>query len=101
MSDLKLRPLADRLVVEPLEAENRTESGLFIPETAKEKPQQGKVVAVGPGAHKGNSGEHIPMDVEVGQTVLFGKYAGTDIKLNGKEYKILKENDVLAIVEDQ
>lgn len=99
MSKLKLRPLGDRLVVEPKEAENRRESGLFIPETAKEKPQQGVVLAVGPGAFKEDGSARIPMDVEEGDTVLFGKYAGTDIKLEGKEVKILKESDVLAIVE--
>ncbi len=99
MANLKLRPLADRVVVEPIEQQERTESGLYIPETAKEKPQQGVVVAVGPGAHRENSAERIPLDVAVGDRVLFAKYAGTDVKLDGKELKILKESDVLAVVE--
>ncbi len=100
MADLKLRPLGDRLIVEPLEQELRTESGLFIPETAKEKPQQGHVLAVGPGNFKEGSSERIPMDIKAGDRILFAKYAGTDIKLSGKELKILRENDVLAILED-
>jgi chaperonin GroES len=99
MADMKLRPLGDRLIVEPLEQEARTESGLFIPETAKEKPQQGRVLAVGPGAYKEGSSERIAMDVKEGDRVLFAKYAGTDVKLGGKEVKILRETDVLAIVE--
>jgi chaperonin GroES len=99
-SKLKMRPLADRLVVEPAEHEEKTSSGLYIPETAKEKPQQGRVLAVGPGAYKEDSSERIQMDVKVGDRVLFAKYAGSDIKLEGKELKILKESDILAIVED-
>ena len=95
---MKLRPLGDRVVIEPLEKEERTESGLFIPETAKEKPQEGTIVAVGAGK-RDDDGKHIPMDVEVGQTVLFAKYAGTEIKLEGKKVLILKESDILAIVE--
>lgn len=100
MADMKLRPLADRLVVEPIEQETRTESGLFIPETAKEKPQQGRVLAVGPGTFKEGSSERIPMDVKEGDRVLFAKYAGTDFKMGGKELKILKENDVLAVISE-
>lgn len=100
MADMKLRPLADRLVVEPIEQETRTESGLFIPETAKEKPQQGRVLAVGPGTYKEGSSERIPMDVKEGDRVLFAKYAGTDFKMSGKELKILKENDVLAVISE-
>ena len=99
MADLKLRPLADRLIVEALEQESRTESGLFIPETAKEKPQQGTVLAVGPGAYKEGSSDRLPMDVKKGDKVLFAKYAGTEVKVAGKEVKILKESDILAIVE--
>jgi chaperonin GroES len=95
---MNLRPLGDRVVIEPLEKEERTESGLFIPETAKEKPQEGTIVAVGAGK-RDDDGKRIPMDVEVGQTVLFAKYAGTEIKLEGKKVLILKETDVLAIVE--
>ncbi len=100
MAKLKLRPLADRLVVEPLEQEERTAGGLYIPETAKEKPQQGVVLAVGPGAYKENSSERIPIDVKKGDKVLFAKYAGSDIKLNGSELKILRESDILAVIEE-
>jgi len=100
MAKLNLRPLADRLVVEPLEQEERTAGGLYIPETAKEKPQQGKVLAVGPGAYKENSAERIPVDVKKGDKVLFAKYAGSDIKVNGSELKILRESDILAVIED-
>ena len=95
---MNLKPLGDRLVIEPVEQEEQTASGIFLPETAKEKPQQGKVVAAGPGARK-ESGERIDLDVKVGDTVLYAKYAGTTIKLDGTEYLILKESDVLAIVE--
>jgi chaperonin GroES len=83
--------------VEPAEQEEQTALGIFLPETAKEKPQQGKVIAAGPGARKEN-GERIEMDVKVGDRVLYARYAGTSIKLDGKEYLILKESDVLAIV---
>jgi chaperonin GroES len=95
---MKLRPLGDRVVIEPLEKEERTESGLFIPETAKERPQEGTILAVGAGK-RDDDGKYIPMDVEIGQTVLFAKYAGTEIKLEGKKVLILKESDILAIVE--
>lgn len=95
---MNLKPLGDRLVVKPLEQEEQTTSGIFLPETAKEKPQQGKVIAAGPGARK-DSGERVAMDVNVDDTVLYAKYSGTTIKLNGAEYLILKETDVLAIVE--
>lgn len=94
---MNLKPLGDRLVVKPIEQEEVTSTGLYLPETAKEKPQQGKVVAVGPGARKEN-GERVAMDVSVEDTVLYAKYSGTNIKLDGKEYLILKESDVLAIV---
>ncbi|GIV78531.1 co-chaperone GroES [Litorilinea aerophila] len=96
---MNLRPLGDRLVVKPIEEAEQTSTGIFLPETAKEKPQQGKVVAAGPGARKEN-GERIPLDVKVDDTVLYAKYAGTSIKLQGEEYLILKESDVLAIVEN-
>jgi chaperonin GroES len=96
---MNLRPLGDRVIVTPIEADDQTPTGLFLPETAKEKPQQGKVVAAGPGARK-EDGERIAMDVKVDDTVLYAKYGGTTIKLDGKEYLILKENDVLAIVEN-
>jgi chaperonin GroES len=96
---MNLKPLSDRLVIKPLEQAEQTASGILLPETAKEKPQQGKVVAAGPGARK-ETGERVAMDVKVNDTVLYAKYSGTTIKLNdGKEYLILKESDVLAIVE--
>ncbi len=95
---MNLKPLGDRLVIKPLEQEEQTTSGIFLPETAKEKPQQGKVIAAGPGARK-ETGERVAMDVNVDDTVLYAKYSGTTIKLNGAEYLILKETDVLAIVE--
>ena len=96
---MNLKPLGDRVVVLPVEQDDQTTSGIFLPETAKEKPQQGKVVAAGPGSRK-ESGERIAMDVEVADTVLYAKYAGTSIKLDGQEYLILKESDILAIVEN-
>ena len=95
---MNLKPLGDRIVVEPVEQEEQTASGLFLPETAKEKPQQGKVIASGPGARK-ETGERVEMDVKVGDKVLYAKYAGTTVKMDGKEFLILKETDVLAIVE--
>ena len=96
---LNLKPLGDRLVVEPLEQDDKTLSGIILPETAKEKPQKGSVLAVGLGA-RDDLGKRILMDVQVGQVVLFAKYAGTEIKLDGKKILILKESDILAIVED-
>lgn len=95
---VNIRPLGDRVVVEPLEQEEQTASGLFLPETAKEKPQQGKVVAVGLGK-KDDDGERISLDVSEGDTVLFAKYAGTEIKLDGKKVLIMKESDILGIIE--
>jgi chaperonin GroES len=95
---VNIRPLGDRVVVEPLEQEEQTASGLFLPETAKEKPQQGKVVAVGLGK-KDDDGDRISLDVSEGDTVLFAKYAGTEIKLDGKKVLIMKESDILGIVE--
>jgi len=94
---MNLKPLGDRLVIEPTEQAEQTASGIFLPETAKEKPQEGTVVAAGPGGRK-EGGERIVMDVKVGDKVLYARYSGTNIKLNGKEYLILKETDVLAIV---
>jgi chaperonin GroES len=97
---LQMRPLGDRVVVEPIEREETFAGGqLVLPETAKEKPQQGEVLAVGLG-RKDDEGKRIPMDVEVGQTVLFAKYGGTEVKLDGKKLLILKESDILAIVEE-
>jgi chaperonin GroES len=94
----KLKPLADRIVVEPTEREEVTASGIYVPETAKEKPQEGKVIATGPG-RKDDDGKRIPMDVAEGDRVLYAKYAGTEVKLDDKKYLILKESDVLAILE--
>ena len=96
---MNLKPLGDRVVVLPIEQSDQTTSGLFLPETAKEKPQQGKVVAAGPGSRKEN-GERIPMDVKTEDTVLYSRYGGTTIKLEGLEYLILREAEILAIVEN-
>jgi chaperonin GroES len=96
---LNLRPLGDRVVIEPIEQEETFAGGqLVLPETAKEKPQQGEVLAVGAG-RKDEEGKRIPMDVEVGQKVLFAKYAGTEVKIEDKKLLILKESDILAILE--
>ncbi|MDP2964415.1 MAG: co-chaperone GroES [Pelolinea sp.] len=95
---LKLKPLGSRLVVEPIEQEDVTASGIVLPETAKEKPQKGKVLSMGPG-DRDEDGKRIPMDVKVGDTVLYAKYSGTEIKMDQKKLLILKESDVLAIVE--
>jgi chaperonin GroES len=94
---LKLKPLADRVVVEPTEQEEMTVSGIYVPETAKEKPQKGKVIAVGPG-RKDDEGKRIPMDVAEGDRVLYARHAGTEVKLEDKKYLILKESDILAIL---
>jgi chaperonin GroES len=95
---MNLKPLGDRLIVEPIEQEEMTASGIVLPETAKEKPMQGKVLAIGPGARK-EDGSRIAMDVSTGDTVLYAKYAGTEVKIENKKYLILKETDVLAIVQ--
>jgi len=95
---LKLKPLADRVVIEPSDREERTPSGIILPETAKEKPQEGKIIATGPG-RRDEDGKLIPMDVKEGDIVLFAKYAGTEIKIDDKKLLILKESDILAIVE--
>ena len=94
---INLKPLGDRVVVEPIEQDEMTPSGLVLPETAKEKPQKGVVVAAGPGA-RDEDGKRISLDVSVGETVLFAKYAGTEFKVDGKKLLILKESDLLAIV---
>ncbi len=91
---MDLEPLGDRVIVEPGESEERTESGIVIPDTAKEKPQEGKVVAVGPGRYE--EGKLIPLDVKPGDVVIFSKYGGTEVKVGGKEYLILSERDILA-----
>jgi len=95
---INLKPLGDRLVVEPQQREQTTMSGLVLPETAAEKPQQGEVIAAGPG-RRDDDGKRIPLDVAVGDTVLYAKYGGTEIKINDQKLLILKESDVLAIVE--
>ena len=93
-----LKPLEDRIVVEPLEAEQVTASGLVIPDTAKEKPQEGKVIAVGPG-RVDDKGARVPVDVAVGDLVLYSKYGGTEVKYSGEEYLVLSARDVLAVIE--
>jgi chaperonin GroES len=95
---LKLRPLGDRVLVEPIEREEITASGIYVPETAKERPQEGVVVAVGPG-RKDDDGKVVPMDVKKGDRVLYAKYGGTEVKLEEKKYLILKETDILAILD--
>lgn len=94
---LNLKPLGNRVIVEPIEQEDITAGGIVLPETAKEKPQQGMVLAIGPGA-RDEDGEHIPMDVTKGDKILFAKYSGTEIKIDGKKYLILREDDILAVV---
>jgi chaperonin GroES len=93
-----LKPLEDRIVVQPLEAETTTASGLVIPDTAKEKPQEGTVLAVGPG-RVDDKGARIPLDVQVGDIVLYSKYGGTEVKYNNEEYLVLSARDVLAVIE--
>ena len=95
---MNLKPLADRLVIEPVEQEEVTTGGIFLPETAKEKPQQGKVIAAGPG-RTDDDGKRVAMEVKVGDRVLYAKYSGTEVKLDNKRLLIMRENDVLAIVE--
>jgi chaperonin GroES len=94
----KIKPLSDRVVVQALEAAEQTRGGLYIPDTAKEKPIQGKVVAVGPGKLS-DEGERLAPDLKVGDTVLYGKYSGTEVTVDGEEYLILRESDVLAVIE--
>ena len=93
MSKINIKPLADRVIIKPLAAETKTSSGIYIPDSAKEKPQQGKVVAVG----KGTKEE--PMTVKVGDTVLYGKYSGSELKLDGVDYLIMRESDILGILQ--
>jgi len=95
---MNLKPLGDRLIVEPIEQEGTTASGIVLPETAKEKPMQGKVLAIGPGA-RNEDGSRIAMDVSADDTVLYIRYGGTEVKIESKKYLILKETDVLAIVQ--
>lgn len=98
MASLKLRPLGDRVWVEPIEREETTASGIVLPETAKEKPMEGKILAVGPGS-RNDKGERQPLDVKVGDRVLFAKYAGTEVKNDGTRYLIMREGDLLAIID--
>ena len=96
---MKVKPLHDRVLVQRLEEEEKTKGGIIIPDTAKEKPQQGKIIAVGPG-RLNEKGERIPMEVKENDRVLFSKYAGNEIKIDGVEYLIMREDDILAILED-
>lgn len=96
---MKFRPLHDRVVVERIEAEEKTAGGIIIPDSAKEKPQQGRVVAVGPGG-RDETGKLIPLDLQIGDRVLFGKWSGTEVKLDGVEYLIMKESDVMGVLTD-
>ena len=98
MASVNIKPLEDRVVVQTLEAETTTASGLVIPDTAKEKPQEGQVIAVGPGRIDDN-GNRVPLDVAVGDVVIYSKYGGTEVKYRGEEYLILSARDILAIVE--
>jgi chaperonin GroES len=95
---MKIRPLQDRVIVKRLEEEEKTKGGIIIPDTAKEKPQEGKVTAVGKGKVT-EEGKVIPMDVKVGDKILFGKYSGTEVKIGGEEHLIMKEEDILGIIE--
>ena len=94
---MKIKPLADRVVVKPLEAEEKTKGGLYVPDTAKERPQQGEVIAVGPG-RVSDDGKKIPMEVKVGDRILYGKYSGTEVTYDGVEYLIMRESDIFAII---
>ena len=94
---MKFRPLHDRVLIEVLDSEEKTAGGIIIPDTAKEKPQEGKVVAIGSGART-EDGKIIPMDVKVGDLVLFGKWSGTEVKMNGEDYLIMKESDIMGII---
>ena len=96
---VSIKPLEDRIVVKPLDAEQTTASGLVIPDTAKEKPQEGEVLAVGPGRYDDDGEKRIPLDVKIGDTVLYSKYGGTEVKYSGQEYLILSARDVLAVIE--
>jgi chaperonin GroES len=97
---MKFRPLHDRVVVRRIDAEEKTAGGIIIPDTAKEKPQQGEVVAVGPGA-RDEQGKVTPLDVKPGDTVLFGKWSGTEVKIDGEELLIMKESDIMGVLDKQ
>ena len=98
MAKISFKPLGGRVLVEPIEQEEVTAGGIVLPETAKEKPQQGKVLAAGPG-DRNDKGERVPMDVKVGDVILFAKYSGTEVKIDGKKLLILRESDMLAVIE--
>jgi chaperonin GroES len=95
---IKFRPLHDRVVVERIDAEEKTAGGIIIPDTAKEKPSQGEIIAVGPGG-RDESGKLIPIDLKVGDTVLFGKWSGTEVKIDGQDLLIMKESDIMGVIE--
>ena len=95
---MKLKPLADRVVIKPIEEDDKTPGGIILPDTAKEKPMRGEIIAVGPGNYN-DKGERVKMDVKKGDVVIYGKYSGTDFKMNDQDYLILRESDILAIVE--
>jgi chaperonin GroES len=95
---MKFRPLHDRLVIRRIEGEEKTKGGIIIPDTAKEKPQEGEVIAVGPGA-RDESGKLVPLDVKAGDRVLFGKWSGTEVKIDGEDFLIMKESDVMGVIE--
>ncbi|MGA7974713.1 MAG: co-chaperone GroES [Pseudolabrys sp.] len=95
---MKFRPLHDRVVVKRLDAEEKTASGIIIPDTAQEKPSQGEIVAVGPGG-RDEAGKLVPLDIKVGDTVLFGKWSGTEVKIDGKDLLIMKESDIMGVLE--
>ena len=97
MAKLKFRPLHDRVVVKRIDAENKSAGGIIIPDTAQEKPSQGEIIAVGPGG-RDEAGKLIPIDLKVGNKVLFGKWSGTEVKINGVEYLIMKESDIMGVL---
>ena len=97
---MKFRPLHDRVVIRRVEADEKTAGGIIIPDTAKEKPMEGEVVAVGPGA-RDDTGKLVPLDVQAGDRILFGKWSGTEVKLDGEELLIMKESDIMGIIEGQ
>jgi chaperonin GroES len=97
---MRFRPLHDRVVVKRIEAEEKTLGGIIIPDTAKEKPQQGEIIAVGPGG-RDEAGKLIPLDVQVGDRVLFGKWSGTEVKIDGTEYLIMKESDIMGVLPEE
>lgn len=99
MAKINLKPLADRVIVKPAPAEEVTKGGIFLPDTAQEKPQRGEVVAVGPGKISEETGKVIPLTVKVGDKVLYGKYSGTEVKIDGEEYLIMRESDIFAIIQ--